>query len=147
MSYFAKVVQGKVVDIVSAEPEFFETFVDSTPGNWIQTSYNTKGGIHYDPVERDVHGRYTPSEDQSKALRYNFAGIGYFYDRSADAFYEQQPFPSWKLDTDTYLWVAPLQCPELTSEQIDQGCVYDWDEDAHQADNTTGWVLLTPDSE
>jgi len=74
MSHFAKVVDGKVAQNIVAEAGFFDTFVDSSPGAWIQNSYNTRGGIHYDPVTGE------PSADQSKALRGNFAGIGYTYD-------------------------------------------------------------------
>ena len=63
MSHFAKVLDGKVVQVIVAEPEFFETFVDSTPGTWIQTSYNTRGGVHYDPATGQ------PSADQSTRRR------------------------------------------------------------------------------
>ena len=63
MAHFAKVVDGKVTQVIVAEPEFFNTFVDSSPGEWIQTSYNTRGGVHYDPNTN------TPSANQSKALR------------------------------------------------------------------------------
>lgn len=47
MSHFAKVLDGKVIQVIVAGPEFFDTFVDSSPGSWIHTSYNTRGGIHY----------------------------------------------------------------------------------------------------
>jgi len=50
MGHFAKCVDGKVVSVIVAEPEFFQTFVDSSPGTWLQVSYNTRGGVHYDPV-------------------------------------------------------------------------------------------------
>ena len=63
MAHFAKVVDGTVTQVIVAEQEFFETFVDSSPGEWIQTSYNTRGGVHYDPQTGE------PSEDQSKALK------------------------------------------------------------------------------
>ena len=68
-----------------------------------QTSYNTYGGVHYTDGE--------PSADQSKALRYNYAGIGYSYDADRDAFIPPQPYASWVLDEDTCLWVAPIAYP------------------------------------
>jgi len=68
-----------------------------------QTSYNTYGGVHYTDGE--------PSEDQSKALRYNYAGIGYSYDADRDAFIPPQPYALWVLDEDTCLWVAPIAYP------------------------------------
>jgi hypothetical protein len=99
MSHFAKVVNGTVTQVIVAEPEFFDTFVDSSPGEWIQTSYNTRGGIHYKSNSQD------PSEDQSKALRKNYAGIGYTYDRERDAFIPPKPVEgNWVLDEITCLW-------------------------------------------
>src|SRR6056297_1777112 len=101
MGHFAKVSNGIVTRVIVAEAEFFNNFVDDSPGQWIQTSYNTRGGIHYVP-DTD-----TPSDDQSKALRYNYATIGGGYDATADAFYGIQPFPSWVLNTETYMWEPP----------------------------------------
>ena len=107
MGHFAKVVDGKVTQVIVAEPEFFDTFVDSSPGNWLQTSYNTIGNKH-------LNGG-TP-------LRGNFAGIGYTYDAGKDAFYPPQPFPSWVLSAD-YLWEAPIAYPT-------DGKSYLWNEDS-----------------
>lgn len=115
MAHFAKVVDGKVTQVIVAEPEFFETFVDTSPGEWIQTSYNTRGGEH------TLGG--TP-------LRKNYAGIGFTYDRTRDAFIPPQPFPSWVLDEDTCLWNAPVAMPT-------DGKRYTWDE------ATTSWVEVT----
>jgi hypothetical protein len=106
MAHFAKVVDGKVSQVIVAEPEFFETFVDSSPGEWIQTSYNTHGGQH------TLGG--TP-------LRKNYAGIGYTYNRQLDAFIPPQPYPSWILDEETCLWNAPVAYPT-------DGENYTWDE-------------------
>lgn len=125
MGHFAKVTDGKVTQVIVAEPEFFATFVDSSPGQWIQTSYNTRGGVHYDPVT----GK--PSADQSKALRKNYAGVGYSYDATKDVFVPPQPFPSWVLDDNTCLWNAPVAMPT-------DGKPYAWDEAAQ------AWVELTP---
>lgn len=120
MAHFAKVVDGKVVQVIVAEPEFFQTFVDTSPGEWIQTSYNTRGGVHYQPDSNE------PSADQSKALRKNYAGIGYTYDRQRDAFIPPQPFASWVLNEQSCLWDAPVPRPN-------DGNRYVWDE------ATTSW--------
>jgi hypothetical protein len=96
MSHFAKVLDGKVTQVIVAEPEFFETFVDTTPGTWIQTSYNTYGNQH------KLGG--TP-------LRGNYAGIGYNYDAINDIFYAPQPYASWTLNETTWLWEAPTPYP------------------------------------
>lgn len=122
MAHFAKVQDGIVTQVIVAEPEFFETFVDTSPGEWIQTSYNTRGGVHYQPDSNE------PSADQSEALRKNYAGIGFTYDRTRDAFIPPKPFSSWVLDEDTCLWNAPVAYPT-------DGQAYQWDED------TTNWVV------
>lgn len=96
MAHYAKVTDGKVTQVIVAELEFFKTFVDSSAGEWIQTSYNTHGGVHA------LGG--TP-------LRKNYAGIGYTYDKTRDAFIPPQPFPSWTLNEDTCLWDAPTPYP------------------------------------
>lgn len=123
MAHFAKVTDGYVTQVIVAEPEFFETFVDTSPGEWIQTSYNTRGGVHYNPETGE------PSVDQSKALRKNYAGIGFTYDREKDAFIPPKPFNSWVLDSTTCLWNAPVEYPS-------DGKLYQWDE------ATTDWVEL-----
>ena len=117
MSYYAKVKDGTVVNVISAKETFFDDFVDNSPGQWIKTSYNTKGGIHYDPTTGQ------PSQDQSKSLRKNFASIGDLYDQTLDAFMPPKPFPSWTLDEATCLWEAPVPMP-------DDGKMYNWDEDS-----------------
>jgi hypothetical protein len=119
MSHYAKVVDGKVTQVIVAEADFFNTFVDSSPGEWIQTSYNTRGGIHYLP-DSD-----TPSGNP--ALRGNYAGIGYTYDREKDVFYAPQPFASWILNQTTWIWEAPIPYPT-------DGKFYRWDEP------TTSWI-------
>ena len=124
MAHFAKVVDGTVTKVIVAEPEFFDTFVDDSPGRWVQTSYNTRGGVHY---QSDSN---TPSDDQTKALRKNYAGKGYTYDATRDAFIPPQPFASWTLNEDTCLWDAPVAYPT-------DGKMYTWDEE------TTNWVEVT----
>ena len=103
MAHYAKVLNGKVTNIIVAEQDFIDSFVDTIPGEWIQTSYNTHGGVHY------TDG--APSDDQTKTLRYNYATVGGSYDRDADAFYDNQPFSSWTLNTETYVWEAPTPQP------------------------------------
>jgi hypothetical protein len=118
MANYAKVLNGKVVKGMVAEEEFFETYVDDSPGEWIQTSYNTRGGIHYQPNSN------IPSEDQTKALRKNFAGIGYTYDKQKDAFIPPKPFNSWILNETTCLWEAPVAIPTADI----QTKFYSWNE-------------------
>jgi hypothetical protein len=117
MGNYAKINKGIVTQVISAEAEFFDTFVDTSPGEWIQTSYNTYAGAH--------NSGGTP-------LRKNYAGIGYTYDRERDAFYMPQPYSSWTLDEDTCLWAPPTAYP-------DDGKVYEWNEE------TTAWVEITND--
>ena len=118
MAHFAKVRDGLVVEVIVAEPEFFETFIDSSPGEWIQTSYNTHGGQH------TLGG--TP-------LRKNYACIGYSFDSQRDAFIPPKPYTSWILNEDTCLWDAPVAMPT-------DGKQYSWDE------ATTNWVEIITES-
>ena len=98
MSHFAKVTDGKVTQVIVAEKEFFNTYVDSTPGEWIQTSYNTRGGVHYGQDGQP---------DGGVALRGNYAGIGYTYDRTNDVFYAPHPGADWVLNKTTWTWENP----------------------------------------
>ena len=116
MGHFAKVSNGIVTRVIVAEADFFNNFVDDSPGQWIQTSYNTRGGVHYKPNTNE------PSEDQSKALRKNYAGIGYTYDATRDAFIPPKPFNSWVLNEDTCFWDSPVAYPE-------DGKLYKWNEE------------------
>ena len=125
MSHYAKVVDGKVTQVIVAEADFFTHFVDSSPGAWIQTSYNTRGEKHYNPT--------TGVEDTSAAtpaLRGNYAGVGYTYDQANDVFYAPQPFPSWTLDKTVWAWAAPTPMPT-------EGGPFNWDE------ATKSWVAVT----
>ena len=91
-------------------------------GNWRQTSYNNN-------------------------MRVRYAGIGYSYNAGLDAFVPPQPHASWTLDSETADWVSPLgAAPTLTDAEVEARSYYRWDEDAYQADNTTGWVLETPEA-
>ena len=89
MSHYAKVVDGKVTQVIVAEADFFNTFVDTSPGAWIQTSYNTQGNQH----------------PEGRPLRGNYAGIGYTYDATNDVFYAPKPSDTAELDEATWTWV------------------------------------------
>lgn len=120
MAHYAKVVDGIVVKVIVAEAEFFDEFVDDTPGEWIQTSYNTFGGQHYDPNTGEV--------DDGTPLRKNYAGLGMTYDRDKDAFYSPQPFASWTLNETTCLWEAPVEYPNDGNEYIWNESITNWTE-------------------
>ena len=92
MSHYAKVNNSIVEQVIVAEPEFFETFVDTSPGQWIQTSYNTRGNQH------TLGG--TP-------LRGNYAGVGYTYDKTNDVFIPPKPSDNATLNADTWTWDLP----------------------------------------
>ncbi len=150
MSHFAKVENSIVTTVIVAEQEF----IDAQEGTWLQTSYNTRGGVHYSPE--------THEPDGGTALRKNYAGVGFIYDAERDAFYEPQPYPSWVLSEDSCIWEAPAAYPDngemcvWDEETIswvaydgwqppipypDDGEIYDWDQEEYEKDNTTGWVL------
>lgn len=112
MAHFAKVVNGTVTKVIVAEQDFMDIFVDNSPGEWIKTSYNTKGGVH-------TKGG-TP-------LRKNFALVGGTYDSTKDAFIPPQPYPSWTLDEDTCIYVPPKAYPT-------DGKNYEWNEESKSWD-------------
>ena len=119
--HFAKVVNGIVTSVIVAEEDFFKTFVDNSPGQWIQTSYNTHGNVHYGQDGKP---------DGGVALRGNYAGVGYTYDAAKDVFIAPQPFPSWTLDQTKWLWEAPVAMPT-------DGKPYVWNE------ATKAWDAVT----
>ena len=106
MAHFAKVLDGKVTRVIVAEQEFIDSYVDSSPGEWIQTSYNTLAGVH---------------SKGGTPLRKNYASIGYTYDADRDAFIPPKKFNSWTLNETTCQWEAPVAYP-------DDGQDYDWNE-------------------
>ena len=123
MSYFARVNIRMIVDkVISAEQEFINNLPDSA--NWIQTSYNTRGGIHYDTNTGQ------PSSDQSKALRKNYAGLGYRYDSTRDAFIPEKPYPSWTLNETTCQWEPPIARPTMVEHANFAG--YLWNEETQE---------------
>jgi hypothetical protein len=108
MAHFAKIEDGIVTQVNVVDEEYFHANRETRyTGTWVQTSYNTQGGVHL------LGG--TP-------LRKNYAGIGYVYDEVRDAFYAPQPYPSWTLNEDSCLWEAPVAYP--TDDKI-----YTWNED------------------
>lgn len=140
MAHYAKVKDGIVTQVIVAEPEFFDTFIDSSPGDWIKTSYNMQGGVYYDPETNSaVEDQSVIDEDEGRQ-RKNFAGIGHTYDRARNAFIPPKEFQSWVLNETSCLWEPPIAYPS-------DGLRYTWDEDAHQADTnnpkTAGWVEVT----
>lgn len=90
MNKFAKVLDGKVLEVIVAEPEFFDTFIDSSPGSWIKTT----------------------ADDGETPIRKHLPGIGDTYNEDLDAFYQPQPYPSWKLNPRTCDWEAPKPKPD-----------------------------------
>ena len=119
MSHFAKVLDGKVLKVIVAEQDFFDTFIDDSPGEWIKTSYNTHGGVHYGQDGQP---------DGGVALRGNYAGIGFIYDRTNDVFYAQKPLDrngivcdSWTIGAPTWTWTPPTPQPT-------EGGATAWDE-------------------
>jgi hypothetical protein len=116
MSHFAKIENGFVTTVIVSEQEF----VDGQEGTWVQTSYNTRGGKHYDQ---------DGNEDSIAPLRKNYAGVGYVYDSDKDAFYSPERYPSWTLNETTCQWEPPVAYP---SDEND----YMWNEE------TTAWDLI-----
>lgn len=124
MSHFAQVENGTVTQVIVAEQDFIDAGHVGDPANWIQTSYNTRGGIHYSAE--------TGEPDGGVALRGNYAGIGYVYDAELDAFYPPSPFPSWTINSTTYTWESPVAMP------VEEGKIFTWDE------ATVSWIEVTP---
>jgi hypothetical protein len=118
MAHFAKVENKIVTAVIVADQSFIDS--GAVGSGWIQTSYNTKGGIHYDS---------NGNPDGGIPLRKNYASIGDFYDPQHDAFYSPQPYPSWTLDPNTFLWNPPNPYPQ-------DGKVHYWDE------NSRAWQQL-----
>ena len=127
MAHFAKLDKNNKVVFVTVgrdEDENLELELFNRTGDlYKRTSYNTRGGIHYNPETNE------PSADQSKAFRKNYAGTGFTYDKTRDAFIPPQPYPSWTLNEETCLWDSPVPYP-------DDGQIYNWNEE------TQTWDLL-----
>jgi hypothetical protein len=109
MAHFAQIDENNVVTrVLVIEQDVVDSGLFGEPSTWVQTSYNTNGGVH------TLGG--TP-------LRKNYAGTGYTYDSVRDAFIPPKPFASWTLVEDTCQWQAPTPCP------AEEGKDYTWNED------------------
>ena len=152
MAHFAKLgVNGKVIAVHGLDNDQMlnaDNVEDESVGQqrleqihgwpaqmWIQTSYNTRGGKHYDADNNE-------SADQSKALRGNYAGIGFTWDEDNQIFYPPKPFASWTLNTSTASWQAPITYPSVIDDGQDPVVFryeISWNESGYQADNSKGW--------
>ena len=122
MAHFAKVEDGVVTQVIVIDQETLNLGHWGDPSQWIQTSYNTRAGVHYLPDSDTPSGK--------PHVRGNYAGIGYLYNDVHDVFYPPQPYPSWSINQTTWTWEAPVPMP-------DDGKMYTWDVD------TTNWVEVT----
>ena len=113
MGHFAKIENGLVTQVIVAEQDYIDSLPDKT--SWVQTSYNTQKGVH------TLGGI---------PLRKNYAGIGYSYDSTRDAFIPVKPFTSWIINEDTCCWEAPISMPN-------DGKKYVWDE------QQLNWIEIT----
>lgn len=107
MGHYARIENDIVTQVIVAKADVIAT----REGEWVKTSYNTAGGVYYKP-SIDGNPSEGPDSDQSKALRKNYAGVGFTYDRNLDAFIPPKPYPSWTLDPNTCLWNPPTPAPE-----------------------------------
>ena len=143
MGHWARIDENNIVqEVIVIKEEMLDTGGWGDKSQWIKTSYNTRRGKHY--VPSDDQNFSEESADQSKALRYRFAGVGMYYDSVRDVFYPQRTAASWTFDETLMLWGAPVDMPDDASGSK----TYYWDEDVYQADTgdpkTKGWVLLEP---
>ncbi len=151
MAHFAKIgMNGKVIGVLtlgngdmlnadgvedeSVGQQYLERHNNWPAPMWIQTSYNTRGGKHYDNQTGEL------SADQSKALRGNYAGIGHIWDEDNNIFYHKKPYASWVLDVPTASWKSPIgDAPDdLTDEEKAARTHYVWNE------GTGAWDKETP---
>jgi hypothetical protein len=116
MAHFAKVEDGIVTQVIVIDQETINTGHWGDPASWIQTSYNTQGGVH---------------SQGGTPLRKNYAGIGYSYDAGRDAFIPPKQYPSWVLNESTCQWESPVAMPTDNTKR------YVWRE------SDTSWVEQT----
>ena len=118
LSHFAKVENGIVTQVIVADQDVIDSGMFGS--GWVQTSYNTRGGVHYGQDNKP---------DSGVALRKNYAGVGFIYDAGRDVFISPQPYPSWTLNEETCQWTAPTPMPVDDKR-------YTWDE------ATLAWVEM-----
>ena len=122
MSHFAEIDDNNIVTrVIVAEQDFIDTGAVGDPSKWIQTSYNTRGGVHYGQ---------DGNPDSGEPLRKNYAGIGYTYDAGRDAFIPPKPFASWTLDEETCYWNPPTPMPNDITK------IWTWNETTQSWDGT-----------
>ena len=131
MAHFAEVKDGIVTQVIVANKDFINTLPNAN--EWFETSYNVRGGVYYDPETNNPIKDQLLIEIEIGRKRKNYAGIGFRYDKELDAFIPPQPYPSWKLDTETCLWNAPIPYPQ-------DGKQYIWNE-AEQEWTYTGYYI------
>jgi hypothetical protein len=125
MAHYAKVFNGVVSTVIVADQEYIDTYnnpEDTVPGDWVQCSFNTRDGKHYDPE--------TGLEDDGVPFRHNFPSHKWNYDANAEVFYERQPYLSWTLNSN-WRWEAPVAQPNVEDKS------FHWDE------ATTNWIEIT----
>jgi hypothetical protein len=123
MSHFAKVENGVVTQVIVAEQDFIDGGYVGDPASWVQTSYNTHGGVH---------------RNGGTPLRKNYAGIGMVYDAGRDAFYSPRPYASWNLNEESCIWEPPTPCPTMVeATETTEGAYYVWEEE------TVSWKAVT----
>jgi hypothetical protein len=131
MSHFAQVINGIVQQVIVAEQDVINSGLFGPASEWVQTSYNTRGNIHYGQDGKP---------DGGVALRGNYAGIGHTYDATHDVFYPPSPFPSWTISAATnWIWAAPVPLPSDAGTGTPPK-QYAWNE------TTKTWVAVTPKS-
>jgi len=150
MAHFAKIgMSSKVISVLTLDnkdmlngngvedeavgQQYLERHNNWPSQMWIQTSYNTRGGKHYDNKTGEL------SADQVKALRGNYAGIGYTWDEDNNLFYSKKPHASWVLNTTTATWHSPIgDAPDdLTDEEKAAKTHYVWNEGGKSWDKET----------
>ena len=159
MAHFAKLgVNGKVIAVHGLDNDQMlnaDSVEDETVGQqrlqqihgwpaamWIQTSYNTRGNKYYNADGTEG--------DQSKALRGNYAGIGYTWDEDNEIFWPKQPHASWSKNTTTATWDAPIAYPSIINDGADPmvwSYMISWNESLYQSDNTKGWEAFKTNDE
>jgi len=121
MAHFAKVENGVVTQVIVIDQETLNLGHWGDPAQWKQTSYNTRGGIHYGEDNQP---------DGGIALRGNYAGIGYKYDIANDVFYPPQPYPGWTISPPNWTWTPPTPMPT-------DGKMYSWSVTSHSWEEIT----------
>ena len=126
MGHYAKVINGLVVDVNVATQEWVDVQPKIWYIDWVQTSYNIRGGVYYDNATGLPHKDQKLINKEPGRKRKNYAGLGYTYDKERDAFIPPTPYPSWKLNEDTCLWEAPIPYPQDNKEYIWNEAQQEW---------------------